>query len=103
MCRRIGSRLGDLYSDIPVSVPTQPLHMRDLSDCASYISAVQSGPTAWAEVAQAAHSLLGGGQEGCSRKTKLAVKIAIANMHARRQEAGQTALDSGETHAPACP
>jgi len=97
MCRRIGSRLGDLYSDVPASIPTQPLHMRDLSNCASYISAVHSGPAAWAEVTEAAHGLLRSGREGCSRRTKLVLKTAIAHMHGRRQEAGETALDSGET------
>ena len=103
MCRRIGSRLGDLYSAVPASLPTQPLHMRGLSDCATFISAVHSGPAAWAEVTDAAHGLLQSGQDVCSRKTKLAIKLAIAHMHARRQEAGQAALDSGETDILTCP
>ena len=102
MCRRIGSKLGDHSSSTETPVSPQPQHFSNLSDCASYISSMHSGPAAWAEITEAAQICINRVEHACSRKMQMAVRTAISNMHARRQLAGVAALSGGEKHHLNC-
>ena len=101
MCVRIGSTLGDFYSKLSKAcVSTLPQHLHSLSDCAQYISAVHSGPAAWAQITAAAEGVIRSGEHARPREMSLTVRKAVAYMQFRRQEAGEEPMNCGE-HNPA--